>query len=280
MAALPGQRVSHRIVLGFPPAAAWGQAQAVRARFWQTPVLPAVRALSAARWDGSGGGGRREEGQPLGEPGHPPRWSGDAEQRWFFHQSTRERAAAHVHQTLRSPGTTTCTRESSRTFLSTQRRVRALRQCVLCSCPLSPLPVGWCAKRGLLLAAGRSGCCDCFSRWLVAQRSGWVKAARFGSLPPFGFLPPSPNALLVPGPPRRCPSAPPAVLCSHLGIKPLSHLIAPVPVDPIAVMLRLCLPYLQPPWLSTPQRNPPQKATWGSPCFFALDPFWAGPALC
>lgn len=90
-----------------PEAAAWGQVQPVRARFWQTPVLLAVRVLTGVQRDSVGGVGWREEGQLLGEPGHPPRWSGDAERRWFFHQGIREGAAARVCQTLRSLGTTT-----------------------------------------------------------------------------------------------------------------------------------------------------------------------------
>lgn len=114
------------------------------------PILanPIFASHARPEREGSGGRGWREEGQPLAEPSHPLQWNGNTQQRQFFHQGTQEGAAAHVCQTLRSSGTTACTRESSRTFLSTQGGVRALRRCVLCSCPLSPLPVRWRARRG------------------------------------------------------------------------------------------------------------------------------------
>lgn len=54
----------------------------VRARLWQTPVVPAV---STGWWDNLGRRGRREDGQPPMQPGHPPHQSRDTEQKWFCH---------------------------------------------------------------------------------------------------------------------------------------------------------------------------------------------------
>lgn len=164
-----------------------------------------------------------------------------------------------MHQTLCSQGTTTCIHESSWTFLSAQ--VGSRLSSSACFAPV-PCHHSWWAgvPRGpfcwLQVEAGV----------VIASRAGWLCSEMAGLRLPgldlffhLGFSAPSPNALLVPEPPRRCPSAPPAVLCSHLGVKPLSHLIASVPMDTTAAMLCLCLPYLQPPWPSMPQKSPRRR---------------------
>lgn len=198
---LLGQGVSRGIALGSPLAAAWGWVQAVCARFCQTPVLPATHALSAARWDGAGGGGWGEEGQPLGEPRHPPRWS-----RGDF--STK----APAKELLPTCAKPCVPRAAPRAHVSPLGRFSPHRGAGLSgSACFAPVPCPrsqWAGQEGpfcwLQVEAGVG----------IASRSGWLCSEAAGlrllGLDLFlhlGFPAPSPNTLLVPEPPRAHPSA-------------------------------------------------------------------------